>query len=279
MIDSFKMKQQRRTTDEGVMKMELTWQTFLIVCPMVFLAGVVDSAAGGGGLISLPAYMLAGVPVHNAIATNKLSSCIGTAVSAYRYWKNKYVDWFLAIPSIIAALIFSSLGAKLSLITEESLLKALLVIVLPIAAYFVLKNKNMDQEKVSELTKGQACILAILISVVIGTYDGFYGPGTGTFLILLFTGICKMDIKTASGNTKMVNLASNLAALITFIVNGKILVILGLVSAVFCMAGHYVGSGLVIKQGTKVVRPIILIVLALLFIKVIDWQSIVNFYK
>ena len=102
-----------------------------------------------------------------------------------------------------------------------------------------------------------------------GAYDGFYGPGTGSFLILIYTGLAKMDIKKASGNTKLVNLASNIAAFVTYLINGKIILILGITAAVFGIAGNYIGSGLVIKNGQKVIRPIILIVLALLFIKVI----------
>ena len=106
--------------------------------------------------------------------------------------------------------------------------------------------------------------------MVIGTYDGFYGPGTGTFLLLVYTGLAGMDIRTASGNTKLVNLASNLAALAAFFSSGKIVISLGLAAAVFSIAGHYIGSGMVIKNGTKIVRPIVVTVLILLLIKIIS---------
>ena len=110
----------------------------------------------------------------------------------------------------------------------------------------------------------------ITASFVIGTYDGFYGPGTGTFLLLVYTGLAGMDIRTASGNTKIVNLASNLAALGAFFFSGKIVVTLGLAAAVFSIAGHYIGSGMVIKNGTRIVRPIVVTVLVLLFIKIVS---------
>lgn len=242
---------------------------FIIVCPLVFLAGFVDSIAGGGGLISLPAYLLAGVPVHNAIATNKLSSCIGTSVSTFRYCKNKYADFAVAIPSVLMALAGSTLGAELSMRMNDRILKNILLVILPLIAVFVLTKKDTENCLAKSISRKTVFILASLISFAVGLYDGFYGPGTGAFLILLYTGICKMDIKTASGNTKLVNFSSNIAALVTFIINGQVYFPLGLAAAVFCMAGHYAGSGLVMKNGSKIVKPLIIFVLALLFIRLV----------
>ena len=249
--------------------MELTVTAFLIVCPLIFLASFVDAVAGGGGLISLPAYFLAGVPIHNAIATNKLSSAAGTCISTWRFCKNKYADLRLAIPSVLVALAGSALGANIALITSDKILKITLLAVLPVAAFYVFRSKDMER-KSSVPIKGKAkYAIVITASFVIGAYDGFYGPGTGTFLILIYTGMARMDIKTAAGNTKLVNRASNMAALATFLLHGKIIFPLGLAASVFSIAGHYLGSGMVMKNGTKIVRPIILAVLALLFIKII----------
>ena len=114
--------------------MQPTIYTFLIVCPLVFLAGFVDAVAGGGGLISLPAYLLAGVPVHNAVATNKLSSATGTLISTVRLCKNKFVDWILVLPCIPMALLGSSIGAHLALIASDKLLRYMLIPVLPVAS-------------------------------------------------------------------------------------------------------------------------------------------------
>ena len=250
--------------------MELTLQMFLIVCPLVFLAGLVDSIAGGGGLISLPAYILAGLPPHFAIGTNKLSSAIGTTVSTVRYCKNKFVDWGVAIPSIFLALIGSAIGANIALLMSENVMKYILIIILPVIAFYVLKGRTIKQDALEDaIPRKKVYLIACLASFFVGAYDGFYGPGTGSFLILIYTGLAKMDIKKAAGNTKLVNLASNVAALVTFLINGKIFFILGITAAVFSVAGNYIGSGLVIKNGHKVIRPIILVVLALLFIKVI----------
>lgn len=249
--------------------MDLTPQMFLIVCPLVFLAGLMDSIAGGGGLISLPAYLIAGLPPHFAIGTNKLSSAVGTTVSATRFCKNKFVDWGIAVPSIILALIGSAAGANIALMLDEKVMKYILILILPLIAIYVLKGKRIkEDEKVSEISKRKVYLIACLASFIIGAYDGFYGPGTGSFLILIYTGLAKMDIKIASGNTKLVNLASNIAALVTFLLNGKIIFALGITAAVFSVAGNYIGAGLVIKNGHKIIRPIILVVLLLLFVKV-----------
>lgn len=250
--------------------MHITIHTFFIVCPLVFLAGFIDSIAGGGGLISLPAYFIAGIPPHYAIATNKLSSCIGTAISTFRYCKNKLVDWGIGIPSIILALIGSTVGANLALLVDEKILKFLLIIILPVVGFYVLRNKDFTEKTKKEpLPRKKVYLIACTASFIIGAYDGFYGPGTGTFLILIYTGFARMDIRVASGNTKLVNFSSNIAALVTFLFNGKIVFILGITAALFSIAGHYIGSGLVLKNGFKIIRPIILIVISLLFVKVI----------
>lgn len=242
---------------------------YIIVCPLVFLAGFVDSIAGGGGLISLPAYLLAGLPIHNAIATNKLSSCIGTVVSTARLVKNKFVDMMAAPMTIVAALIGSFAGANLSLLINERILQIMLIVILPFVAFYVLKKKNLEPEEPFSLPKKKQYAIMTVASLVIGAYDGFYGPGTGTFLLLVFTTMAKMDVKTASGNVKLVNLSSNVAALVTFIMAGKCVWALGIAASVFSILGHFVGSGLVMKNGSKIVKPIICVVIALLFMKII----------
>ena len=249
--------------------MELTIQTFLIVCPLVFLAGLVDSIAGGGGLISLPAYLLAGVPMHNAIATNKLSSATGTAISTARLCNNKFVVWVFALPCISMALVGSFAGAHIALLASDKILKWMLIPVLPIVAFYVMKKKNLDDNSNVEISRKKQWILCAVCSLAVGCYDGFYGPGTGTFLLILYTGVAKLPVAKASGTMKLANLSSNIMALVVFLFSGKIVIYLGLAASVFSIAGHYVGSGMVMKNGNKIVRPIILIVLVLLFIKII----------
>lgn len=250
--------------------MTLTPQTFLIVCPMLFLAGVVDAIGGGGGLISLPAYLLAGVPVHNAIATNKLSSTCGTALATVRFIRQGLVNWKIAIPTAVFGIVGSALGANLSMKVDEGIMEKILFIVLPVVAFVVLNPKLFrDQEGTQVELSRRLWIIAIVSALVVGIYDGFYGPGTGTFLIIAFTVFAKMDMRSANGQTKIINLITNITSLVIFLVNGQTIFLLGLAAAVCNMAGNYVGASLALKQGSKVTRPVIILVLGLLFLKIL----------
>lgn len=249
--------------------MQLDFMAFIIVCPLVFLAGFIDAIAGGGGMISLPAYLLAGVPIHSALGTNKLSSSIGTVVSTIRYGKKGYVKWVYALPGIVFALGGSFLGSNLALLVEDRILKIMLLVILPVVLFYILKNREFRPRKNANLSKGLTMALSCLFSFLVGGYDGFYGPGAGMFILILFTAGIGFDVKTASGNAKVMNLSSNIAALVTFIANGKVVFSLGLVAAIFSVLGHYVGAGMVLKNGSKIVRPIIMVVIVLLYIKII----------
>jgi uncharacterized membrane protein YfcA len=246
--------------------MDLNFTAFLVVCPLVFLAGFVDSIAGGGGLVSLPAYLLAGVPVHFALGTNKLSSAMGAVTASFRYYRGGFVDLVLCVPSTAAALAGSALGTSLTLLVDERFLRRLLLAVLPLTAFYVLRRKELAP-KASPFSRKRTVILAVLISFVVGGYDGFFGPGTGTFLILLYTALARIDPRTASGNAKLVNLASNLGALVLFLCHGRAIIPLGLAAGVFSIAGSYLGSGLVMRKGAGLLRVFILAVLALLLAK------------
>ncbi len=248
---------------------ELTARMVITVVIGVFLASFVDGIAGGGGIISVPTYFLAGLPAHLALGTNKLSSGLGTAVSTARFIKSGYVNWRLGIPSIILALVGAHLGTRLQLALDERYLKWLLLVVLPVVAIIVLRQKKLPEEA-GVIDPARQTAIVLIASFIVGAYDGFYGPGTGTFLILIFCNLAKMDLRTASGNVKLVNLSSNIGAVVTSFMSGKVFIVLGLIGAVSSIAGHYIGSGLAIKDGSKIVRPVIIIVLALLAVKVIS---------
>ncbi len=247
----------------------LTPVSFLIVCPLLFLAGLVDSIGGGGGLISLPAYILTGLPVHQAIATNKLSSSCGTSLSTIRFLRHGLINLKLAVPSVVAALAGSSLGAHLSLLVSEEIMKYVLFAVLPIAAFFVLNRHLFKDHDGGAVFNKRTLIVCILSAFIIGGYDGFYGPGTGTFLIIAFTVFARMSVSAANAQAKVINLTSNLSSLVIFLLNGQVVLLLGFAGAVCNMAGNYVGSGLALSNGSKIVRPVILIVLVLLFLKIL----------
>ena len=245
-------------------------EQFLIVCPLVFLAGFVDSIAGGGGLISFPAYLLAGVPVHVILGTSKLSAFPGAIVAAARFAKSGLVQWKLALPCCLIAALGAFAGARIALGVDEAVIRSLMVVVLPVVAFYVLRSKpDPGEEEKAELPFEKLLIPSLAASFVIGAYDGFYGPGTGTFLILVFAGPLKMHMKHSAGISKVVNLAADIGALLTFTASGKVNVALGVAAALFCMAGSYFGSGLVVNNGQKIVRPVILTVLVLLFAKIL----------
>lgn len=247
--------------------MQLTPRMVIIVCIGVFLASFVDSIGGGGGIISVPTYLLAGLPTHLALGTNKLSACIGTTVSTGRFIRNGYVDWKLGIPSVLFAVVGAHFGTRLQLAVDERYLKWLLLIVLPVIAVVILRQKNLPETR-REMNEKKRMAIVLAASLIIGAYDGFYGPGTGCFLILIFCNLAKLDLRTAAGNVKIVNLASNAGALFTSLMNGKVFIVLGLIGALFSILGNYLGSSLAIKDGSKIIRPVILLVLVLLTVKV-----------
>lgn len=244
---------------------------YLVVCFFVFLAGFVDSIAGGGGLISLPAYMIAGLPVHTAIATNKMSSFMGTSVSAFHYLRQGFMKWKVCIPAVFGAIIGSWMGAKLTLLIPDMVLKTAMLIVLPIILFYVLRSNALkgNEENTSEIIDAKLIFKCVLIAVAIGVYDGIYGPGTGTFLMLLFTGFCHMTLNDAAGTTKAINWTTNITALTVFLINGKVLLPLGLAAGCCNMAGNYLGSHSFTSNGHKIVKPVMIVVIVIFFVKVL----------
>lgn len=224
-----------------------TFLPYLIVCPMVFMAGLIDAVAGGGGLISLPAYMIAGVPVHGAIATNKMSAAMGTVAATYRYGKSGFIHWKRALPCVVFALGGSYIGARITLLLSERSIQILMLFILPVTALYVLRGRSLDVERVP-YSYGRTVLLSVLISFCIGIYDGFYGPGTGTFLLLLLTGLAHIGLTEAAGTTKVINLSTNISALVVFLLNGVVMLPLGIVAGLFSIAGNYVGTRILRKR-------------------------------
>lgn len=250
--------------------MALSFWQFLIVCPLVFLAGFVDAVAGGGGLISLPAYLFAGLPATMAVGTNKLSSSIGTTLATYRYARKGYIPWKQAFFCVISAFIGSFIGAKLKLLIDEGAFKLIMLVVLPLTAAYVFFGKGLRQETACEpYSFVKTTLIGVAASLVIGAYDGFYGPGTGTFLILLLTGVAHMEVAKANGVSKAINLSTNVAALYVYITSGNVLFILGLVAGVFSLAGNYIGTRFFAAKGMKSVRLIVMVVIAIFFVKLL----------
>jgi len=245
------------------------YEQLLIICPLIFISGFIDSIAGGGGLISLPSFHIIGFSPHFALGTNKFVSCIGTIFSTMRFVRNKNYNLTSAIPSILFALIGAAIGAKIAVYLDVIVLRYVLVFGIPVIAGIVFKKKNLEKQTTKNLSKTRVIIYSAIIGLVIGGYDGFFGPGTGTFLILIYTSVLGLDLLTSMGNAKLVNLASNLASLVVFIIEGKILFAIGIPAAICAIAGHYIGSGYAIKKGQKIIRPMLLFVLILLLAKIV----------
>ena len=242
--------------------MTLTSELFLIVCPLVFLAGFLDSIAGGGGVISLPAYYLAGLPPALAAGTNKLSAMMAAMTATANYARAGKIVLRVGIPAVLGALVCSTLGALTLTALPETTVRILVLCCIPVAAVFALRRPKPREGR--ERSARVDFLLAFLIGGAIGFYDGLIGPGTGTFLILLFLQMFRMETVEAGGTAKLTNLASNIAALVSLIATGNVLFLLGIPAGVCGMLGAFLGSKLTIKKGGKLIRGMMLTVLALL---------------
>lgn len=248
--------------------MEIGLLQYLIICPMAGLAGFIDAVAGGGGLISLPAFMIAGLPVHLAIGTGKLSGTMGATVSTCRYAKAGYIPVKTTLCCVPAALIGSAIGARINLSISELYLKIIMLALLPLL-FFRLTQKSAIEKEYEPYDEKKTLKLSLLVALAVGMYDGFYGPGTGTFMILLFVTLAHHSLDKAQGISKALNLASTATALVIFLMNGKAIYSLGLAAGVCNIAGAYLGTRFYGSKGVKAVKPIMLTVLAIFFVKII----------
>lgn len=243
---------------------------YWLLCPMIFASGFVDAVAGGGGLISLPAYLLAGLPVHAAIATNKFASFFGMSGSTIQFWRGGHVRVKPALASSAGALLGAWLGAQLAMVLPARVLQIVLMVLLPLVALFLLFNRGFGaEESQRELPSRRLYPLAAVIGLAVGAYDGFFGPGAGTFLILAFTGLLGFDLIKASGSAKLVNLTSCVGSLAAYLMGGRVLISVGIPCAACAVAGSLLGSRLAIKNGARVIRPLIMVVIGLLFFKLL----------
>lgn len=248
--------------------MVLTVWSYLIICPLVFLAGFVDSVAGGGGVISLPAYLLAGVPIKMAAGTNKFANGFGTALASWRYARSGNVAWLCAIPAAIFSLVGSSLGTALAVYLREAVLQGIVLASLPLVAVFLFFFRGFGDGEKEARGSVATVVLSSLIGLAIGCYDGLVGPGTGTFLTLLFSLSLGYSLLKASGCARIANLASNVASMIVYFSSGNIAFAVGIPAMVCSMLGNYLGSRFAIRGGSGKIRLVMFVVLGLLFLKI-----------
>jgi uncharacterized protein len=238
--------------------MPLDPTTLILLVLAAFAAGFVDSIAGGGGLITLPALLIAGVPPVTAVATNKLQSTFGTAMASYRYWREGLVDWRDLRLSAPATLVGAALGGySLRWIDPTILTRAIPVLLIGIALYFAFGPKASDQDSKARLS---ALAFALLIAAPIGFYDGMLGPGTGSFFAVGFVTMAGYGLLKATANTKILNFVSNISGLVVYMINGDVIYAVGLLMAVGQTAGAQLGASTAITHGSKIIRPLIVVV-------------------
>lgn len=241
----------------------------LTLVALAFIAGFIDSVVGGGGLIQIPALLinLPEQPLATIFGTNKIASLSGTSVAAYQYSKRIKFDYKLLAVIALSSFVASFLGAKaVSLINVEVLKPIILVILILIAVYTFIK-KDLGSFQTKELTFDKQALYGILIGLIVGFYDGFFGPGTGSFFVLGFVVLLGFEFVKASAYAKIINCMTNLSALIVFIRQGNYLLEIALLMAIFNVLGNFMGSRIALKKGNEFVRIVFLVIVIIMIIR------------
>lgn len=236
---------------------------------LAFSAGFIDAVVGGGGLIQFPALLILfpAFPVPTLMGTNKFASFSGTALATVSYLKQTSVPWKSLWPAIITALLFSFLGARVvSQISKDDIRIIVLILLIIVAVYTFLK-KEFGLHHVPKLNAFKTAFYSLLTGAALGFYDGFFGPGTGSFLIVIFISVFGFNFLIASASAKLINCATNISAIIYFMYTGQINYSLAISVALFNMAGSFLGSKMAIKKGSAFVRTFFLVIVTAMIIK------------
>ena len=257
---------------DNIITMDLIFchANYALLGSLVFLGGFVDSMAGGGGLITLPAYLQFGLPAARLLGTNKLSSSLGTAVAAFKFLKELDFKKGFLLPLVLFSAIGAFLGARTISLVSPALIRYLLIITLPPVALFIISRHRFGfADHSGKLSASVLMKRCLCIAFLISFYDGMLGPGTGTFLAVALTRFCGYDLLKATALSKLLNLISNIAALITFLVLGLVDIRLGLAMGAIGMGGNYLGSHIALKKGGWIIRPMLFIISISLLIKIV----------
>ncbi|WP_040210768.1 TSUP family transporter [Clostridium polynesiense] len=228
----------------------------IFLCAAGFIAAFVDAIAGGGGLISIPAFLLAGFPPHIALGTNKFSATTGSFTSSLKFIKSKKVNMHLLKYLVPVTFIGAVLGVKTVLLIDQSFLYPVVMVLILFVGLYSLFSKNVGVLNSFTKITPKTLTLGLLLGFTIGFYDGFFGPGTGSFLIFGLIYIFKFDFVNANGNAKVLNFTSNIASLITFAIEGKIHYKYGILVGVFMVLGARMGAKIALNKGTRLIKPI-----------------------
>ena len=247
----------------------------LLLSASSLLAGFIDAVVGGGGLIQIPAMLilLPAAPVATILGTNKFASCAGTTIAAQRYARQVAIDWSTVLPAAITAFVFSFLGSRAVTLLNTAFMRPLVLALLVLVAIYVFFVKDLGLIHQPRHAPKKATWFGILIGAGLGFYDGFFGPGTGSFLIFLFVGVFGFDFLSASASAKVINWATNIASVIYFGWSGNILYKYAVPMAVCSVLGATIGARLAIAKGSRFVRVFFLVIVGALIAKLA--QSII----
>ncbi|WP_327091993.1 TSUP family transporter [Nonomuraea sp. NBC_01738] len=249
------------------------WEEVVVLLVAAAGAGWVDAVVGGGGLLQLPALMVAGIPPVQAMGTNKLAAVFGTASAAITYGRSVKLDREVAVPAGVLAVLSAGGGAVVAGAVSSEVLRPVVMVVLLGVAAFVTFRPNLGKVPHPQLRTRRRVVVAVLVSGAgIAFYDGVMGPGTGTFLIIAFTTILGLDFVNASATAKIINVGTNLGALVVFGVQGHLLWGLGLGMAACNVAGAQLGARMALKRGAAFVRIVLLCVVVVMVAR-LGWQQ------
>ncbi|TAV76506.1 hypothetical protein ELI28_11705 [Rhizobium leguminosarum] len=246
---------------------DIAFHLLLLLCAVAFFAGLVDSIAGGGGLITVPIMLIAGIPPLQTLGTNKVQSLFGAASATIAYARKGHVQLAEQLPMALMAVMGGSLGAALATIVPGQVLQAIMpVLLMTIAIFFAVKPNLNDLDTHRRMTP---FTFGLTLVPVIGFYDGVFGPGTGSFFMLAFVTLAGFGMLKATAHTKLLNLGSNFGALIVFASFGAILWKIGLLMGACQFLGAQLGSRLAMRIGAKLIKPLLVIVCVALAVKLL----------
>ncbi len=241
-----------------------------MLCGAYFAGGFIDSIAGGGGLITLPAFLLTGVPADLVLGTNKLASSCGMAAALGNYTRSGLVVWKSAKVGVPAVLLGAMLGARAVLFFDSATIGKIVVLLLPLGMLATLMPRNKRSAS-REMTEKDMKVYLPLVCLSIGFYDGFFGPGAGSFFVLALYFLLGFELLAAAATTKLLNLSAGLSGLFVFMWYGKVGYLLALPLSAASICGNMLGSRLAIRIGPDFVRRVLTVSLFLLFISLI-WK-------
>lgn len=245
----------------------------ILLFPAAFLAGFIDSIAGGGGMVQVPAllFLYPNYPLASLLGTNKLAMMFGTSISAFHYVKALKINLTKIIPTLTAAFLGAILGASLVSHLDQTLAKTLaMVLLILIGIYLILRKQFGLKDSQKDLSNLKLQGVSILIGFCCGAYDGFLGPGTGSLLIFAYITLLGFSFLRGSAYSKLINLTTNIAAFLYFAFHGQVFYKMGLAMMGFNVLGNYVGARLAIKHGSGFVRILFLMILLAIIIKLLS---------